>query len=71
MIIHWQKFHPTIIDAIDDLFDLNFLSQTLTNFQVIEMSFEKLNKSLDETIILNKYKDLKNIFSQSNANLLF
>ncbi len=50
--------------------DLGFLTQFPADFQVMQVQLEALDESLEEPTIPKAYRDLADVFSPSNANLL-
>lgn len=62
MIIQWRDFSFTVINSIEKLLDLQFFTQISTNFQLMKVQFEKLDKYLEKSTIPKEYKNLANIF---------
>ena len=50
--------------------NLGSLIQILTDFQVMQVQLETLDKSLEEPTILKAYRVIANVFSPSNTNSL-
>ena len=70
MTIQWRDFSSTVTDSIEELLHLGSLTHIPTDFQVMQVQLEKLDESLEEPTIPKAYRDLANLFSQSNANCL-
>lgn len=70
MTILWQEVFFTVTNKTDDPLDFNFLSQISTNFWMIKVQVRTLEEFLKESSILRVYRDLSNIYSESNANFL-
>ena len=70
MTIQWRDSSSTVPDSIEEPLDLGLLTQIPTDFQVMYMQLETLDKSLEETTIPKVYIDLANVFSLCNANSL-
>ncbi len=68
--IQWRDFCFSVTDTIDKLLDLNFLYQIQINFREIKVQLETSDEFLEDLIIFNTYRDLRNLFSQSSANYL-
>ncbi len=68
--IHWQDFSSIVNNNLDSLLDHKIFFQILTNFLIMQLQLETWDESLEERIIFKVCKDLKSVFSPSNANFL-
>ncbi len=70
MTIQWQDSSSTVTDKIEEPLDLGSLTQIPTDFQVMQVQLETLDKFFEEPTISKTYRDLANVFLPSNANSL-
>ncbi len=48
MTIEWQDFSSTVTDRIEEPLDIESLTQIPTDFKVIQVQLETLDKSLEQ-----------------------
>ena len=70
MTIQWRDSSFTVTDSIEKPFDLGSLTQIPTDFQVMQVQLETLDKCLEEPTFPKTYRDQANVISLSNTNSL-